>query len=62
MAEKKSLFKRLFGSKPKESTESAEPKKSEFGEEEKTFDGVVRQLRSDLEKDTIIGPHRPKKK
>lgn len=68
MGEGKSLIEKIFGFGKKE--EKKEPPKkeapkrpfNEFAEDEKTFDGVVRQLKSDLQKDTIIGPHKDKTK
>lgn len=66
MGEGKSLIDKIFGLFKEEKKE--EPKKphekkphNEFSEDEKTFDGVVRQLKTDLQKDTIIGPHKEKK-
>ncbi len=60
MGDGKSFFDKIFKSDKEE--DKKKKKKNEFAEDEKTFDGVVRQLKSDLEKDTIVGPHKPKKK
>ena len=64
MGEDKSFFDKIFGGDKKDEEKKKKPdqKKNEFAEDEKTFDGVVRQLRSDLEKDNLVGPHKSKKK
>lgn len=57
----KSLIEKLFGIKTvhEEPKPSKTPKKkNEFEEEEKTIDGVVRKLRADLDKDSVLGPRR----
>ncbi len=61
MSSGKSLLERLFGKKtvheePK--SPKAPKKKNEFEEEEKTMDGVVRKLRADLDKDSVLGPRK----
>lgn len=58
---------KLFGGKKKK--DEGKKKKAEkpspdneFAEDEKTFDGVVRQLKSDLYKDTLVGSRKQKEK
>ena len=59
------LLDKILGKKEEEKKpEKKKPEvpKNEFAEDEKTFDGVIRQLKSDLHKDTIVGPHKRKNK
>ncbi len=57
------LIDKLLGhckDKPKEQTTAAQSPKNEFEEDEKTIDGVVRQLKNDLYKAKPSQPSKPK--
>jgi hypothetical protein len=67
MGDGKSFLDKIFGKEDKKKEEKKKSAKkpspdNEFGEEEKTFDGVVRQLKVDLEEEAIEKKEKKKKK
>jgi hypothetical protein len=65
MGDGKSFLDKIFGKEKKKEGKKKSVKKpspgNEFGEEEQTFDGVVRQLKVDLEEEALEKKQKKKK-